>query len=382
MPYRHCTRGPGRRQASRLPGSGSGRRPPRPVTSGKDDGCCWPSCRSDGRSGGRDAARSALAVGTRHPADLSHYRTTFANGRRCSGLPRTTDRMTASPDPTALLRLREGVYLGDLVIAAIAELDLFTKLGDEPRSPAEIAALLGLDVRATAVMCEALETLELLERDGGKLTASATARAHLVAGAPGDLRPYFASLRERPAVRELADVLRTGRPAAWASAAAGDDWAGRLDDPGFAEEFTAAMDARARVLAPALAQALADVPARRVLDIAGGSGAYGCALLDGRAGASGRRARAAAGRRGGPHPPATARIRLGRRRRRRHVRGAPGRPTTCTSTPTSCTTGTSPPSRRSCARRSTRCPPAAGSSTTTPTSTRPASRRWPPTRSS
>ena len=131
-------------------------------------------------------------------------------------------------------------------------------------------------------MCEALETLELLEPDSGKLTASATARAHLVAGAPGDLRPYFASLRERPAVRELADVLRTGRPAAWASAAAGDEWAGRLDDPGFAEEFTAAMDARARVLAPALAQALADVPARRVLDIAGGSGAYGCALLDGR----------------------------------------------------------------------------------------------------
>jgi precorrin-6B methylase 2 len=190
--------------------------------------------------------------------------------------------MTAPPDPTALLRLREGVYLGDLVIAAIAELDLFTKLGDEPCSPADIAALLGLDVRATAVMCVALESLELLERDGGKLTASATARSHLVAGASGDVRPYFASLRERPAVRELADVLRTGRPAAWASAAAGDDWAGRLDDPGFAEEFTAAMDARARVLAPALAQALADVPARRVLDIAGGSGAYGCALLDGR----------------------------------------------------------------------------------------------------
>ena len=74
--------------------------------------------------------------------------------------------MTAPPDPTALLRLREGVYLGDLVIAAIAELDLFTKLGDEPRSPVEVAALLGLDVRAAAVMCGALETLELLERDG------------------------------------------------------------------------------------------------------------------------------------------------------------------------------------------------------------------------
>jgi hypothetical protein len=192
------------------------------------------------------------------------------------------DHSTAQPDPTALLRLREGVYLGDLVIAAIAELDLFTKLGRVRWSPADIAANLGLDERPTVVMCDVLESLGLLERDGGKVTPSATARAYLTADAPGDLRPYFASLRERPAVGELSDVLRTGKPAAWASAAAGEDWAGRLDDPAFAEEFTAAMDARGRVLAPALAQALADLPARRVLDVAGGSGAYGCALLDAR----------------------------------------------------------------------------------------------------
>lgn len=168
------------------------------------------------------------------------------------------------------------------MIAAVVELDLFTKLGGARWSAVDIAATLGLAERPTAVMCEMLESLELLERDGGKLTPTAAARAYLTAEAPGDLRPYFASLRERPAVRELADVLRTGTPAAWASAAAGEDWAARLDDPGFAEGFTAAMDARARVLAPALAAALVDVPARRVLDIAGGSGAYACALLDAR----------------------------------------------------------------------------------------------------
>lgn len=190
--------------------------------------------------------------------------------------------MIEPPDPTPLLRLREGVYADDLVIAAIAELDLFTKLGEERWSPADVAAMLGLEERPTAVMCDLLEGLGLLEREAGRLTPSAAARAHLTAEAPGDLRPYFASLRERPAVSELADVLRTGRPAAWSSAAAGEDWAARLDDPGFAEGFTAAMDARARVLAPALATALAGVPARRVLDIAGGSGAYACALLDAR----------------------------------------------------------------------------------------------------
>jgi hypothetical protein len=183
-------------------------------------------------------------------------------------------------DPTALLRLREGVYAGDLVIAAIVEFDLFTRLAGQRLSPVEIANKLGLAERPTAVMCEVLESVGLLERDGDGLAPSGLAGTYLVAGASGDLRAYFASLRERPAVRELAEVVRTGEPAAWASADAGEDWSARLDDPEFAEAITAAMDARGRVLGPALAQALRDLPMRSVLDVAGGSGVYGCALLD------------------------------------------------------------------------------------------------------
>lgn len=183
-------------------------------------------------------------------------------------------------DPTSLLRLREGVYAGDLVIAAIVELDLFTRLGERRLTVAQIARELSLTGRPCMVMCELLESLGLLERDGEQLRASPLAQAYLVDGAAGDLRAYFASLRERPAVHELAGVLRTGKPAAWASADAGEDWAERLADPAFAERITAAMDARGRVLAPVLAEALADLPARSVLDVAGGSGVYGCALLD------------------------------------------------------------------------------------------------------
>jgi protein-L-isoaspartate O-methyltransferase len=40
------------------------------------------------------------------------------------------------------------------------------------------------------------------------------------------------------------------------------------------------MDARAAFLGPALSAALADIPMRHVLEIAGGSGAYACALVD------------------------------------------------------------------------------------------------------
>jgi SAM-dependent methyltransferase len=129
-----------------------------------------------------------------------------------------------------------------------------------------------------------LASLGLIERDGDVLRPSPTARQHLVAGAEQDLRPYFASLRERPAVAELIDVLRTGRPRAWGSAPGGRDWATAMTDASTAARLTTGMDARASILAPALAATLDDVPARRVLDVAGGSGAYAATLVERRPG--------------------------------------------------------------------------------------------------
>jgi hypothetical protein len=146
---------------------------------------------------------------------------------------------------------------------------------------AGLCAELQLDARAADVMVTYLTALGLLERAADdRVGLSRLAAEHLVAGSPLDLRPYFASLRERPGCAELLSVLRTGRPADWASATGQREWAERLDDADFATRITAATDARAKFLGPALAAALADVPARRVLDVAGGSGAYARALVD------------------------------------------------------------------------------------------------------
>jgi SAM-dependent methyltransferase len=188
----------------------------------------------------------------------------------------------AATDPTALYRLRDGVYAPDLLIVAIAELDLFTFVNRSGAiDAAELCAQLELDARAADVMVTYLTALDLLERrPGGRLSVSRTAQDHLVAGSPLDLRAYFGSLRERPGCAELLGVLRTGTPSAWASAPAEPDWAERLDDVEFAQRITAAMDARAAFLGPALSDALADLDARRVLDVGGGSGAYACALVD------------------------------------------------------------------------------------------------------
>lgn len=193
--------------------------------------------------------------------------------------------MTAEvPGAADLCRVRDGVYADDLVLAAVAWLDVFTWLVEHPVGFDGLCQGLGIAPRPADVLCTLLRAMGLLEVGDDPLRPTAVARAHLVAGAALDLRPYYASLRDRPTCRELVQVMKTGQPASWGSAESGEDWVQQLDDVAFARRITAAMDARGTLLAPAMAQALADVPARRLLDIAGGSGRYATALVDVRPG--------------------------------------------------------------------------------------------------
>lgn len=214
------------------------------------------------------------------------------------------------PDPTMLYRIRDGVYAPDLLIAAVAEFDLFSWLArHEPVTAAQLCTELGLAARPADVLLTYCAALGLLDRDlprGDEVTTTALARTHLAQGFAFDLRAYYTSLSERPACRELTEVLRTGVPAAWASAVTSAearsergatpprldwsarprlDWSARLDQVDFAQRITAAMDARGAFLAPVLAAVLDDLPAQRVLDVGGSSGIYACALLDRRPGA-------------------------------------------------------------------------------------------------
>ena len=200
------------------------------------------------------------------------------------------------PDPTSLYRIRDGAYAADLLIAAVAEFDLFSWLADHgPTSVDFLCSALGLANRPADVLLTLCAAYGLINRDvaaGDVVTLSELGRVHLAAGSPFDLRAYYSSLAERPAVQELAQVLRTDGQAAWASAKAhtlsgGTDWSNRLGDKAFAERITAAMDARGAFLAPGLAHAIADLPISRLLDVGGSSGIYAAELLQGRPGASG-----------------------------------------------------------------------------------------------
>jgi SAM-dependent methyltransferase len=120
----------------------------------------------------------------------------------------------------------------------------------------------------------------LLARDGQQLRATATAREHLVAHSPWYLGPYYPKLADRPIARDLVEILRSGTPARFASRPDQDDWHRAMETETFAEEFTAAMNTRGALTAPALAQQLDLSRHQRLLDIAGGSGVFACAFAE------------------------------------------------------------------------------------------------------
>ena len=182
-------------------------------------------------------------------------------------------------DPTPVYRHRDGLYAADLVTAGLVSLDVFTWLDRHPSDLAGLCAGLGIHARPADAMITLFAAMDLVVRDGGTIRLTALGREHFVADSPYSLRAYYASFRERPVCRDLLEVLRTGKPAGWASTKP-NDWLTAMRDPAFAAGFTAAMDSRGLYLGPAAARAVDMAGRRALLDIAGGSGIYACAFAD------------------------------------------------------------------------------------------------------
>jgi SAM-dependent methyltransferase len=188
--------------------------------------------------------------------------------------------LTSAPrtDPTPLYRSRDELYVTDMLIAALTGLDFFSWLDSHPGTVGHIARHFEFHPRPVDVMTTLFVAMGLLQRDNDILSVTETAREHLVASSPWFLGPYYPKPADRPIARDLIDVLRTGQPASFASRKNEADWHRAMETESFAEEFTAAMDCRGVLLAQALARNL-DLGVRtRLLDIAGGSGVYACAI--------------------------------------------------------------------------------------------------------
>ena len=184
-------------------------------------------------------------------------------------------------DPTAIYRYRDCLAAADCLCVAIAHLDLFTLLDRTPATLAGLCNTLGIHARPADVMLTLCAANGLVARDAaGVCRVTGLAREFLVAGAPCDARPYYASMADKPGVADWLKVLRTGKPANWPGEEGAADWHAAMRAEAFAESFTAAMDCRGRVLAPALARAVDLRSAQRLLDVGGGSGVYAIASVE------------------------------------------------------------------------------------------------------
>jgi hypothetical protein len=181
-------------------------------------------------------------------------------------------------DPTELYRLRDGIYAADLLIAGVCWLDFFTWLAQHPSDLAGICRGLDVKERPADVMLTLFAALGLVRSEQGVFRVTEVAAEHLVRTSPYYLGPYLAALRDRAVCTDMHAVLRTGAPANWCSIPDDQAWTSKMDDEQFARDFTAAMDARAAVLAPALASHVDCAGYHHLLDVAGGSGIYGCAI--------------------------------------------------------------------------------------------------------
>jgi SAM-dependent methyltransferase len=187
---------------------------------------------------------------------------------------------TPQTDPLPLYRYRDGLYAVDLLTAAITEFDFFTWLAAHPADHATICRALRTCARPTDVMLTLFAANGFIRRaSDGTFQVTDLAREHLVSTSPFFLGPYYASLKERPVVRDFVTILRTDRPANWGSYQHGKTWTEAMLTDEFATTFTAAMDSRGFTLGPALAKALPAAGCTRLLDLAGGSGIYACAIV-------------------------------------------------------------------------------------------------------
>ncbi len=195
-------------------------------------------------------------------------------------MPPTLD-LTRSPttDPLGIYRFRDGLYAVDLIAAAVTEFDLFTKLALKPSDLATVCHDFATHRRPTDVMLTLFTANGFLALKDSIYSVTALGQEHLVSTSPTFLGPYYASLKDRPVVKDFIIILRTDKPANWGSYKDEKPWTEAMLTDEFATTFTAAMDCRGFTLGPTMAKAAPIGTRTRLLDIAGGSGIYACALV-------------------------------------------------------------------------------------------------------
>jgi predicted O-methyltransferase YrrM len=182
--------------------------------------------------------------------------------------------------PARIFALRESAFACDLFITAVSYFDFFNCLDESPADIDTICNSLRLKKRPADVMLTLFKAYGFIKEKNRKYYLSGFARDYLIKNSGFDLTSYVSSLKNRPICQDMKKVLQTGKPARWAAAREGQDWATSMEDDSFAASFTAGMNSRGAYLAHGLLRAINLDGCRKVLDIGGASGIYTAILLE------------------------------------------------------------------------------------------------------
>ena len=188
-------------------------------------------------------------------------------------------------DPTSIFEHFRGSYGSELLTVAVAHFDLFNRLAAGPKAEQQLGEELGLERRPAVVLLTAMKAMGLLTAQDGQLTLSPLARQHLCRDAEWNVADYIGLAAESAGVLDMLQRLRTNRPAGGGEDEAGtafiyrDGQRSAMEQKEAARHFTLALAGRAKIVAPALADAVDLTDCRRLLDLGGGTGIYSIALL-------------------------------------------------------------------------------------------------------
>jgi hypothetical protein len=165
-----------------------------------------------------------------------------------------------------LLQLSGG-YWSTCALHAGVRLDIFSVLDDIPRTAAEVAQLRNSDPRGTAMLLDALTSLDLLEKRDDTYLATPFAAVHLSRTSPaytGHIIMHHHHLMAGWA--RLYEAVQTGGPVRERVALGSDETV--------RESFLMGMFNLASLLAPRIAQTIDLSGCSRLLDLGGGPGTY------------------------------------------------------------------------------------------------------------
>lgn len=180
-----------------------------------------------------------------------------------------------SLDPEIIHKIGTGFMASAALFTAI-DLGLFDVIGEEPTTAGEAAAKLNLDLKHIEKLLVALTALKLVRKKGQKFSCAPVTQRYLVSKSPSFFGNYYrlqSYVLYYPEFARLPQLIRDKKPMVAAS------WPDIMNNPERARTFILGQHSASLGGGRHMARIFDYSKHKRMIDLAGGSGAYSIAAV-------------------------------------------------------------------------------------------------------